>query len=58
MENVLLTKDLVRHVLKKICNENNINWYDLNKHERKIKKIIYNYLLDKLKESINKYSQK
>ena len=58
MENVLLTKDLVRHVLKKICNENNINWYDLNKHERKIKKIFYNYLLDKLKESINKYGQK
>lgn len=58
MENDLLTKDLVRHVLKKICNENNINWYDLNKHERKIKKIFYNYLLDKLKESINKYGQK
>lgn len=56
MENVLLTKDLVRHVLKKICKENNINWYDLNKHERKIKKIFYNYLLDKLKQSINKYS--
>ena len=56
MENVLLTKDLVRHVLKKISNENNINWYDLNKHEKKIKKIFYNYLLDKLKESINKYS--
>jgi hypothetical protein len=57
MENVLLTKDLVRHVLKKIANENNINWYDLNKHEKKIKKIFYNYLLDKLKESINKYSK-
>lgn len=56
IENVLLTKDLVRHVLKKICNENNINWYDLNKHERKIKKIFYNYILDKLKESIKKYS--
>ncbi len=55
MENIILTKDMVRHVLKKICNENQINWYDLNKHERKIKKIFYNYLLDKLKESIGKY---
>lgn len=54
MEDKILSKDLVRHVLKKICNENQLNWYDLNKHERKIKKIFYNYLLDKLKEAINK----
>jgi hypothetical protein len=58
MENTLLTKDLVRHVLKKIVNENQINWYDLNKHERKIKKVFYNYLLDKLKDSINKFGDK
>ena len=57
MEHVLLTKDLVRHVLKKICNENNINWYDLNKHEKKIKVVFYDYLLDKLKESIKKYNK-
>ena len=43
------------NVIKKIFNENQINWYDLNKHERKIRKILYNYLLDKLKESIGKY---
>lgn len=53
MEEIIITKDMVRHVLKKICNENNINWYDLNKHESKIKKLFYNYLLDKLKKSIN-----
>ena len=57
MENILLTKDMVRHVLKKICNENNINWYDLNKQEKKIKKVFYNYLLDKLKSSIGKYNK-
>jgi hypothetical protein len=57
MENVLLTKDMVRHVLKKICNDNGINWYDLNKHEKKIKKIFYNYLLDKLKNAISKYGE-
>jgi hypothetical protein len=55
MEKILITKDMVRHVLKKICNENNINWYDLNKHEKKIRTVFYNYLLDKLKTSINKY---
>jgi hypothetical protein len=58
MENILLTKDLVRHVLKKICNDNNINWYDLNKHEKKIKKVFYNYLLDKLKDTISKFGNK
>jgi hypothetical protein len=58
MEEIIITKDMVRHVLKKICNENQINWYDLNKHERKIKKVFYNYLLDKLKDSINKYGNK
>lgn len=55
MEKVLITKDMVRHVLKKICIENNINWYDLDKHENTIKKIFYDYLLDKLKHSVGKY---
>ena len=55
MEQIIITKDMVRHVLKKICTDNHINWYDLNKHEKKIKKVFYNYLLEKLKESINKY---
>lgn len=58
MEEILLTKDMVLHVLKKICKENNLNWYDLNKHEKKIKKVFYNYLLDKLKDSIDKYGNK
>lgn len=58
MEEILLTKDMVKHVLKKICKENNINWYDLNKHERKIKKVFYNYLLDKLKDTIDQYGEK
>lgn len=58
MENILLTREMVLHVLKKICKENNLNWYDLNKHEKKIKKVFYNYLLDKLKDSIDKYGEK
>lgn len=58
LEKVLITKDMVRHVLKKICTENNINWYDLDKNENKIKKVFHNYLLDKLKESIKKYGSK
>ncbi len=58
LENILLTKDMVKYVLQKICSKNNINWYDLNKYERKIKKIFYKYLRDKLKYAINKYGHK
>ena len=58
MEEMLITKQMVKHVLKKICRENNIKWYDLNKHTPKIKKVFYNYFLDKLKTSINKYGNK
>lgn len=57
LEKVLITKDMVRHVLKKICTENSINWYDLDKNEKKIKSVFHNYLLDKLKDSIKKYGK-
>lgn len=57
LEKVLITKDMVRHVLKKICSDNNINWYDLDKNEKKIKSVFHNYLLDKLKDSIKKYGK-
>ena len=57
LEKIIITKDMVRHVLKKICSDNNINWYDLDKNEKKIKKVFYNYLLDKLKDAIKKYGK-
>ena len=57
MEKILITKDMVRHVLKKICNENNINWYDLNKYEKMIKKVFYNYLVDKLKYAVKSHGE-
>jgi hypothetical protein len=57
LERVIITKDMVRHVLKKICSENDINWYELDKNEKKIKTVFYNYLLDKLKDSIKKYGK-
>jgi hypothetical protein len=58
LEKVLITKDMVRHVLKKICSENGVNWYDLDKNEKKIKTVFNNYILDKLKDSIKKYGRK
>jgi hypothetical protein len=55
MENKVISKDLVKHVLKKICSENNINWYSLNKYSGKVKKILFKYLSDKIKNVINKH---
>ena len=58
-EKNIITKDIVKHVLKKILmNNTNINWYDLHKYEEKIKTVFYNYFLDKLKHSIEKYGEK
>ena len=57
MEKILLTKNMVKHVLKKICLTNNINWYDLNKYESYIKSIFYNYMLDKFKTAISSVSK-
>lgn len=55
MEHKIISKDLVRHVLKKVCSENNINWYGLNKHNNKIKKILFKYLSDKIKSAIKNH---
>ena len=52
LEKTLITKNMVKHVLNKICKENNINWYDLNKHEKKIKIIFSNFLLEKFKKLV------
>jgi signal recognition particle GTPase len=52
MEKILITKDMVYHVLKKIVKSNNIMWNNLNKNEKLIKKIFYEYIVSKLKDAI------
>jgi hypothetical protein len=53
LENKIITKKLVRLVLKKIVKKMCLNWYELNKYEKTIKKVFFEYLKDLLKESIN-----
>lgn len=53
MEEVIITKDIVKHVLKKIVSKYNIDWAQLEDHEDKIKKYFFKYLKDKLKEAIS-----
>jgi hypothetical protein len=57
LEKVLINRKLVAHVLKKIVNENNIRWTQLNKHKSLIKKILKKYLHSKLQEAIEKSSR-
>ena len=57
MEHVLITKKLVKHVLKKIVIENKIHWYHLNKYEHIIKKVFYKYIKTKLEEAIQNYNK-
>ena len=57
MEHILLSKKLVRHVLKKIVRDHNIHWYHLNKHSELVKKTFYKYLKSKLTEAIFNYNK-
>jgi hypothetical protein len=54
MEDILITKDMVKHVLKKIIRENNLNWYDLYKKESDVIKVFKDYISDKLEDAIDK----
>jgi hypothetical protein len=52
LEKILINKKLVKHVLKKIILENNIEWIHLNKHKQLIKKIFKKYINSKLESAI------
>lgn len=56
LEKILINKKLVRHVLKKIISENQIEWINLNKHKGMIKKILRKYIHSKLEDAINSSS--
>ncbi len=54
MENVLLTKDIVKHILKKFLKKYSIEWTELKDWESDLKKFILGYLKDKFVEAIVK----
>jgi hypothetical protein len=51
-ENKIITKKLVKQVLKKIVKRMCVNWYDLDKNEKSVKKVFLEYLTKILEESI------
>ena len=54
MEKIIISKDLIKHVLKKVISKYNIDWAELDQYESEIKKYFYNYLKDKFEETIKK----
>jgi len=57
LEKILINKKLVKHVLKKIISENEIQWVELNKEKPLIKKILKKYIHSKLEEAIKSSSR-
>ena len=56
LQKILINKKLVRHVLKKIISENQLEWINLNKHKGMIKKILRKYIHSKLEDAIKSSS--
>ena len=52
MENTLITRDIVKDILKKIVSKYDIKWYQLYKHEDTIKKKFYKYIKEELEDAI------
>ena len=57
LEKILINRKLVKHVLKKVVNENQIQWTQLNKHKSTIKKVFKKYLNSKLEEAVKSASK-
>jgi hypothetical protein len=57
LEKIIINKKLVKHVLKKIISENEIEWVELNKHKSLIKKILRKYINSKLEDAIKSASR-
>ena len=54
-ESEIITKKLVKQILKKIVKRMCINWYDLEKKENMVRKVFLEYFNNLLEESIKKF---
>jgi hypothetical protein len=57
LQKILISRQLVKHVLKKVVNDNEIQWTQLNKNKSIIKKIFKKYLRTKLEDAVNSASR-
>ena len=54
IEDEILDKHLIEHVLTKFVKKNSINWYDLKQHKTKVKNVFNDYLDMKFEEQLAK----
>jgi hypothetical protein len=52
LEKILINKQFVKHVLKKVVSKYNISWTSLKEYKKDVIKYFYNYIKDKLKKAI------
>lgn len=52
LSEIFITKDMVRHVLKKFINKYNTRYSALNRQEHELKKYFFKYMKDKLEEAV------
>lgn len=56
-ESDIITKKIVKQILKKIVKRMCINWYELDKKENVVRKVFLEYFKNLLEESIKKFNQ-
>ncbi len=52
LSEIFVTKDMVRHVLKKFTNKYNTRYSALNRYEHELKKFFFKYMKDKLEDAV------
>ncbi len=52
LSEIFITRDMVRHVLKKFINKHNTRYSALNRQEHELKKYFFKYMKDKLEEAV------
>ncbi len=57
LSKILISKELVKHVLKKFVDKNDIKWIQLDKNKSIIKKVFKKYLYSKLEEAVKSAKQ-
>lgn len=52
IEEEILSKKLIKHILEKFINHNNINWYDVKRFNNKLGRVFNSYLRKKFDEKL------
>jgi len=57
LQDKIIDKKFIKHILRNMVEKHNINWYHLHKHKDRVKEKIYKYLASLMEEIINKSKQ-